>query len=120
MKLIRWLSLCLVVQVALLGGARAAAADAGSAYHEAVKAYVAAVDSELRALRIQADEVFKVAAPEKQDEFKGFYAKLEQCELTSKELKAVPAKDFDKTKALYEKQRQEAMKAWEKLTVPAK
>ena len=118
MKLIRCLSLCLVVQFALPGGIQAA--DAVSAYEEAVKAYVVAAGGELHALRVQADEAFKVAEKTKQEEFKAFYAKLEQCELTCKELKTVPAKDFDKTKALYEKQRQETMKAWEKLTVPAK
>lgn len=113
MKLIRCLSLCLVAQFALAGHIRAAEAD--SAYQQAVSSYVGAAGVELIALRTQAEAVRKAAPTEKQGIYKDFFAKLEKCEATHKTLKTIAPKDFDKTKALYEQQRLETVKAWDKV-----
>jgi hypothetical protein len=112
MKLTRYLSLCLVVQFAML--LNAPAAEAESAYQQAVSAYVTAAGGELQAMRAQAEAAQDAAPEDKKENYKDFFAKLEKCEATHKTLKT--AKDFDKTKALYEQQRLEAVKAWAKVS----
>lgn len=114
MKYIRCLSLCLVAQFALPG--HALAAEPESAYQQAVNAYVEAASNELQALRVQGEAARKAAPPDKEKVYKDFFAKLEKCEAIHEELKKATAKDFDKTKALYEHERGETIKAWAKIS----
>lgn len=113
MKLLRCLSLCLLAQFTLSG--RLPAVEAGSAYEQAVKAYVDAAGDEMRSLRMQVDEAFKATPAERQGAYKDLYAKLEKCEQIHQKLKTAPAQDFDETKELYEQKRLEAVKAWTKI-----
>ena len=116
MKLLRLLSFALLAQCMLLNGLKAAEPEL-SDYQKAVKAYVDAAGQELQALQTQVSGALKGADEAKKAAYRGLLGRLEKCEEVYEQLKAAAPKDFDRLKALYEKQRDETLKALAEITV---
>lgn len=109
MKLIRRLSLCLLVPLCFATLARADGAL--SEYEKAVKAYVEAAGNELKALQMQAEADLKTLTDAKKDARENFQAAFDQYAAAYERLRKASAKEFDEAKSAYEKQRQVALDA---------
>jgi hypothetical protein len=110
MKLIRRLSLCLLIPFCLATASRAETAI--SDYDKAVKAYVTAAGQEVQALKLQAEQSFKAVTESKKDAYQEFQAAFGKYQAAYEKLKQAAPKDFDPLKAQYEKQRQLALTAY--------
>lgn len=109
------LSLCLALSPTFAADTQV---DATTAYQQAVNAYVDAAGKEVLALKTQVAEILKGANEAKQAAYAGFLQSLKKYEVAYEELKQAAPKDFDRSKALYETRRKEALKVMSEIKVP--